>query len=126
MKPSSRRIGGYLLVMPFILAGCGSINVWPFGDSKSRGASVSRGPDNATEYRCDGGKAFHVRTLEAGKSVWLILPDRQVRLDRVATEAGNRYSNGIAVLHLGDADATLTDGAAISFTGCKTGAATKP
>lgn len=119
--------GSNCLVMigiPLLVAGCGSINVWPFGESKSQ--SVARGPENATEYRCDGGKLFHVRTLEAGKSVWVILPDRQVRLDRVATEAGNRYSNGIAVLNIGDAGATLTDGPAISYSGCKTGAAGKP
>lgn len=126
MKPSSRRIGWSLLVLPLLIAGCGGINLWPFGESTPPGTSVARGPENATEYRCEGGKAFHVRTLEAGKSVWLILPDRQVRLDRVAAEAGNRYSNGIAVLHVGESGATLTDGAAISFSGCKTGTATKP
>lgn len=123
MKPSSRRIGWYLLVLPFIFAGCGSINIWPFGESEAPRAS--RGPENATEYRCEAGKVFHVRYLDGGKSAWVILPDRQVRLDRVAAEAGNRYSNGIAVLHVGESGATLTDGAAISYTGCKTGAATK-
>lgn len=124
MKHLYCSIGLALSGFSLLLTGCGSINVWPFGEGKPQ--NISRGPENATEYRCDGGKAFHVRTLEAGKSVWLILPDRQVRLDRVAAEAGNRYSNGIAVLHVGEAGATLTDGAAISFTGCKTGAATKP
>ncbi|MEW6293607.1 MAG: MliC family protein [Pseudomonadota bacterium] len=126
MKHLYGSIGLALSGIPLLLAGCGSINIWPFGDSKPQGASVARGPENATEYRCDGGRAFHVRTLEAGKSVWLILPDRQVRLDRVAAEAGNRYSNGIAVLHIGESGATLTDGAAISYAGCKTGTATKP
>ena len=123
MHFSSR--GAWLLpAISLFVAGCGSINIWPFGESKSQ--SVSRGPENATEYRCDGGKLFHVRTLDAGKSVWVILPDRQVRLDRVATEAGNRYSNGIATLNIGDAGATLTDGPAISFSGCKVVTAGKP
>jgi len=113
-----------MIGIPLLVAGCGSINVWPFGEGKSE--SVARGPENATEYRCDGGKLFHIRTLEAGKSVWVILTDRQIRLDRVATEAGNRYSNGIAVLNIGDTGATLTDGPAISYSGCKTGTAGKP
>jgi membrane-bound inhibitor of C-type lysozyme len=113
-----------LIGVSLLITGCGSINIWPFGESKSQ--SVSRGPENATEYRCDGGKLFHVRTLEAGKSVWVILPDRQVRLDRVAAEAGNRYSNGIAVLNIGDAEATLTDRPAISYSGCKAVTAGKP
>lgn len=113
-----------LLTAPLFVAGCGGFKIWPFGESETPRAS--RGPENATEYRCDGGKVFHVRYLEAGKSAWVILPDRQVRLDRVVTEKGNRYSNGIAVLSVGDVEATLTDGPALSYSGCKAVTAGKP
>lgn len=124
MMHSSGRGAILWLALPLWVAGCGGFKIWPFGESEAPRAS--RGPENAAEFRCDAGKVFHVRYLDGGKSAWVILPDRQVRLDRVAAEAGNRYSNGIAVLHVGVAGATLTDGTAISFTGCRTGTATKP
>jgi hypothetical protein len=37
-----------------------------------------------------------------------------------------RYSNGIAVLEISGNTATLTDGAAATFTGCKTGGSEAP
>ena len=60
-----------------------------------------------------GGKRFYVRDLENGAAAWLILPDRQVRLDKM-TGAGTRYSNGIAVLEINGNEATLNDAPSIS------------
>jgi membrane-bound inhibitor of C-type lysozyme len=105
-----------------LLAGCGSISIWPFGESQT--ASISRGPVNATEYRCAGGKTFYVRYLDAGKSAWVILPDRQVRLDKATATGDGRYTNGIAVLTVTTEGAELTDGPA-SYTACKTAGANK-
>lgn len=117
MKHLSSLVYMGVIGFPLLLAGCGSISIWPFGESKT--ASVSRGPENATEYRCTGGKTFHVRYLDAGKSVWLILPDRQVRLDKATAAGDGRYTNGIAVLSITSEGAELTDGPA-SYTACKT------
>jgi membrane-bound inhibitor of C-type lysozyme len=111
-----------LIGIPLLISGCGSMNIWPFGESKPPG--VSRGPENATEYRCDAGKSFHVRYLEGGKSAWVILPDRQVRLDKVSAESGDRYTNGIAVLRVDASEAALNDGPNIAFTRCKPGGVT--
>ena len=74
------RAGTLGVVCSALLAGgCGSINLWPFGES---GASeISRKPANATEYRCDGGRAFYVRNIDGG-AVWLIAPDREIRLEK--------------------------------------------
>lgn len=112
------------LAGPLILTGCGSINVsiWPFDDNKVSASAGLKGPDNATEYRCEGGKVFHVRQMEAGKAVWLFLPDRQVRLDKAGGEGGTAYTNGIATLKLSESEATLTDGPAVAYSGCKTAA----
>lgn len=106
-----------LIGISLLVTGCGSINIWPFGESKSQNAS--RGPENATEYRCDAGKVFHVRSLDAGKSAWVMLPDRQVRLDQVAADGGGRYSNGIAELRVNGVEATLTDGPTVAYSNCK-------
>ncbi|MDK9716020.1 MAG: MliC family protein [Sulfuritalea sp.] len=110
-----------------LLAGCGDINVRkyiPFtGDAPQE---RSRTPANATEYQCSAGKRFYVRTLEGGAAVWLILPEREVRLNKLGAGADMRYSNGIAVLEISGNTATLTDGAAATFTGCKTGGSEAP
>lgn len=103
-----------------LLAACGDINVRKYIPFANDGPQErSRVPANATAYQCAAGKRFYVRTLEAGEAVWLILPEREVRLAKLGS--GSRYSNGIAVLELNGSDATLTDGAAATYSGCKTG-----
>ncbi|MCM2290143.1 MAG: MliC family protein [Sulfuritalea sp.] len=110
------------LTVAVMLAGCGDINVkkyLPFGGDSTI-QERPRTPANAVEYQCAGNKRFFLRTLEGGAAVWLILPERELRLDRLGAGEGTRYSKGNTVLELGGAEATLTDGATPSFTGCKT------
>lgn len=106
-----------------LLSGCGDmkIKVWPFGGDTAI-QERSRRPANATEYQCAGGKRIYLRTLDGGNAVWLILPERELRLDRIGAE-GSRYGKGAMVLQLAGNDATLNDGAATPVTGCKTGVA---
>lgn len=96
-----------------LLAGCGGVSLWPFGGSG--GTELSRKPANATEYRCDGGKGFFVRSVEDG-AVWLIAPDREIRLPKLGQ--GQSYGVGRVLLELSGNDATLVDPPA-NFTGCK-------
>ena len=101
-----------------LMAGCSSVSVdklWPF-DGKSSPAQA-RTPANATEYQCNGGKHFYVRTMDNGATAWLIYPDREVSLAKAAT--GSRYSNGVAVLEINGNESTLTDGTSVAYTGCK-------
>jgi hypothetical protein len=67
-------------LVAFVLAGCGG-SVLPFftGDTPE----ASRKPANATEFRCEGGVSLYIRQLDAG-AVWLIAPDREIRLDKKA------------------------------------------
>jgi membrane-bound inhibitor of C-type lysozyme len=103
--------------LALLLPGCGGMQVWPFDHGSSSGQS--RTPANSTEYQCSNGKHFYVRLLDNGNTAWLIYPDREVGLNKSGS-AGNRYSNGVAVLDLTGNDATLTDGASINYSGCKT------
>ena len=105
-----------------LLAGCGDMKprIWPFGGAEPQ--ERSRTPVNATEYQCAAGKRFYVRTLEGGAAVWLILPEREVRLNKLGAGADMHYSNGIAVLEISGNQAKLTDGTAV-FADCKTPAA---
>ena len=108
-----------LAVSALLLAGCAGMRVWPFGGDGS--VDPSRGPENATRYRCAGGKSFYLRFL-AGGEAWVILPDREIRLDKVEGAAGRRFSNGRSTLDMAGADTTettLRDGSAAVFVDCK-------
>ena len=102
------------------LSGCNSVKVWPFKDSKP--SASPRTPANATEYQCDSGKRFYVRSIDNGNAIWLIYPDREVALSKTAGGSGTRYTNGVDVLDIQGNEATLADGAAISYSGCKASA----
>ncbi len=118
---------GAALAGLLLLAGCGDINVKkyiPFTSDTPQ--ERSRTPANATEYQCNAGKRFYVRMLEGGAAAWLILPEREVRLNKLGAGDDQRYSNGIAVLEIKGSEATLTDGATATFTGCKTGGSEPP
>jgi len=110
--------------LSLVMAGCSSVkvdNLWPFGVKEQDAARI---PPGATGYLCAGGKSFYLRYLDNGGAAWIIFPNREFRLDK-ANSAGTRYSNGIASLDFNGDEATLTDGSAISFTGCKVTVATK-
>lgn len=95
---------------------CSSIDKYnPFGEDKP---PESYKPANATEYLCANNQRFFVRTLEQGKAVWLIYPEREVRLERLG-EDGKRYGNGVATLEIDADGATLNDGPSISYSDCK-------
>ncbi|MCF8199862.1 MAG: MliC family protein [Sulfuritalea sp.] len=119
MKTKLTRTTTLFAALPILITGCGEMKmkVWPFGGDDNQ--IHSRAPANATEYQCEGNKGFFVRTLEGGAAVWLILREREVRLDRVGASS-TRYSNSISVLELNGNEATLTDGATDTYSGCKT------
>lgn len=101
-----------------LLSGCGSVSVWnPFASDKPQ--SQSGAPSNAIEYQCDAGKKFYVRLMDNGNTAWLIYPDREFGLNKAAGGPGARYTNGIAVLNINGNEASLNDGPAIAYTGCK-------
>ncbi len=102
------------LVAAALVAGCGGFNIWPFGEPGA--TEQSRKPSNAAEYACEGGKAFYVRNLEGG-AVWLIAPDREIRLEKLAGESG-AYGVGKVRLEIAPQNATLFDPPA-QFIGCK-------
>ena len=99
-----------------ILGGCGGADLWPFG---AREVERSRVPVNSTEYLCDAGKRFYLRILNNGASAWVILREREFRLDKAASGSGTRYSNGSSTLDMSGSEATLNDGPQAVFTGCK-------
>lgn len=103
--------------LTLLLSGCGGANIWPFSGEKNQ--DRLRTPSNATEYRCTGGKHFYLRYMDNGGAAWIIFPEREFRLDKVTSTTGTQYSNGSATLDINGNEATLADGPAVSFAGCK-------
>ena len=89
-----------------------NVTLWPFSGPVERAAV----PPNGTEYKCDDGKIFYMRYMDNNASVWVILPDREVRLDKQAATA--RYINGATALTVDAGTLALTDGAANSYSAC--------
>ncbi len=109
--------------LPIFVAGCAGVSMpsmpslWPFGDEKN--LERSRVPANSITYQCEAGKRFYMRYLDNGAAAWVILPEREFRLDKVSGDAGTRYGNGKAVLTINGDEASLSDGPTISYAGCK-------
>lgn len=98
-----------------VLSACSSISLWPFGGDQER--DPSRPPAGATIYQCDNGKHLFVRYLDNGAAAWVILPEREFRLNKAGS--GNSYSNGSDTLELVGGVATLSDGSSVSYANCK-------
>ncbi len=105
-----------LMSTVLVMSGCGGVDLWPFGTKEGE---RSRAPADATEYRCDAGKRFYLRGVKDGASAWVILPEREFRLDKVASASGARYSNGSATLETKGDAASLNDGPGAVYTGCR-------
>lgn len=116
MNTTIFRPAALALALAASLGGCGGLNVWPFGSEPLQ--ERSRIPANAVEYRCPGGQRFYVRWLDGGEAAWVILSDREVRLDKTAG-AATRYSNGITSLDVEAGNARLSDRSS-TLDGCKT------
>ena len=111
--PSAPR---FAILLPLIaaLGGC-SVADMVF---QTKEVARSRVPANSSEYRCDAGKSFFLRMADGGASAWVILPEREFRLDKAGAASGTRYENRVARLDLNGEQAALTDGPD-AFTGCK-------
>lgn len=111
---STYKITFFIFFLALSLNACTSLNVWPFNQSeKVVDAAI---PKNSTEYICDSNKKFYVRTMDKGDSVWLILSDREVALNKISSD---RYSNTITTLEINGSDATLEINQTITYKNCK-------
>ena len=117
---SRNPIAALPVLLSLLLAGCESMSMpsMPtfFGE---KNLERSRVPVNSTAYLCAGGKRLYVRYLDNGAAAWVILPEREFRLDRVAGGGGTRYGSGKAVLAVNGDEVTLSDGPTVSYAACK-------
>ena len=104
-----------LVCATLALGACGSLDLLSFGGVKEQ--DTTRPPPGATAYQCDAGKQLYVRYLDNGAAAWVILSERAFRLDKAGS--GARYSNGSDTLEVDGDAATLSEGANVSYAGCK-------
>ena len=126
-QPAQRHARALILAtFALTLSACSSIgntisnvSIWPFAGPSERAAT----PPNGVEYRCIGGKRFYLRYLDNNAAAWVILPEREFRLDRDG--ATSRYVNGANLLTVEGETLALTEsgGAANAYSGCKAAAA---
>ena len=107
-----------LVLSSAMIAGCGGMSM-PTPLFGERNLERSRVPVNSTAYQCAGGKRLYVRYLDNGAAAWVILPEREFRLDRVAGEGATRYGSGKAVLAVNGEEVNLSDGPTVSYAACK-------
>jgi hypothetical protein len=114
--------GGTFAACLFSLSACSSIgntisnvSIWPFAGPVERVAP----PPNGVEYKCIGGKSIYLRYLDNNAAAWVILPEREFRLEKQGATA--RYVNGANVLTVEGETLSLTEssGAANAYSGCK-------
>tara|TARA_B100000768_G_C11274485_1_gene375151 strand:- start:591 stop:956 length:366 start_codon:yes stop_codon:yes gene_type:complete len=56
-------------------------------------------PKDSIQYNCSEKKIFYLFYLNEGKSIWLVLPDREFKLSKIE-ESQNIYSNNITTLEI--------------------------
>ena len=96
------------------MAGCSSVEVWPFGEES---AERSTAPTNSIEYQCAEGKKLYLRNVDKGAAMWVILPEREFAMQKV--EGGERYSNGVSTLTITDGVARLEESPTSTYADCK-------
>ncbi|MGQ0510067.1 MAG: hypothetical protein ACT4P9_05585 [Betaproteobacteria bacterium] len=108
-----------LVATSLALTACGGINVklWPFGEDQA--TERSRVPANATAYQCDGDRKLYVRMLDNGAAAWVILPEREIRLERTGAAAATNYAYRGTLLEIKGTEAVLLEGSKPVLTGCK-------
>jgi hypothetical protein len=100
-----------LAALLLTLGGCSMVErLWSSGPRE-----LPRVRDGAIDFRCDANRALTVRP-DGAAAAWLVMPDREVRLDSVAP---GRFANGRSTLTLRDGEATLEEGGATTFANCK-------
>lgn len=107
------------LSMPFFISSCGSIKIPDVSIPMLNGdyRELSTAPKDAFLYQCEKNKKFYVKTLEGGKEIWLILPNREFGLKQVEG-LKNTYNNEITTLEINDPETYIKEGDVFTYQKC--------
>jgi hypothetical protein len=107
------------LSMPFFISSCGSIKIPDVSIPMLNGdyRELSTAPKDAFLYQCEKNKKFYVKTLDGGKEIWLILPNREFGLKQVEG-LKNTYNNEITTLEINDPETYIKEGDVFTYQKC--------
>ncbi|MFA6041592.1 MAG: hypothetical protein WC733_08820 [Methylophilus sp.] len=104
-----------IALLSVTLLGCSTVNnLNPFDNGVKE---LAKTPANATQYICDGNKQFFVRMLNNGNDAWLMYPDREINLTRVADS--NTYKAAAISLEINADQVLLSEGDNPNKLSCK-------
>jgi len=108
-----------LLSVPFFISSCGSMKIPDVSIPMLNGEyrELSTVPKDAFLYQCEKNKKFYVKSLEGGKEMWLILPNREFGLKQVET-LKNTYNNEITTLEINDPETYIKEGDVVTYQKC--------
>ena len=74
-------------------------------------------PEDSIKYNCDKKKTFFLLYLKEKKSVWVILPDREFRLNQI-DETQDIYTNNITTLAISPGQTQIENEKEILYSQC--------
>ena len=74
-------------------------------------------PEDSIKYNCDNKKTFFLLYLKEKRSVWVILPDREFRLNQI-DETQNIYTNDITTLEISPEETQIKNEKEILYNQC--------
>jgi len=101
------------------LAGCGSLSVDSLNPWSGPVEHARTAPPDATVFACDSDKRLVVRYLSNPKAVMIVFPEREFRLDPVASGAGARYTNGVTTLQSTGDMVSLEEAGTTTYSNCR-------
>ena len=118
MKQSFKKL--ILLTMLFFISSSGSMKIpevsIPMLNGEYREQSTA--PKDAFLYQCEKNKNFYLKSLEGGKEMWLILPNREFGLKQIAT-LKNTYNNESTTLEINDPETYIKEGDVLIYQKCR-------
>ena len=105
----------------FLLNGCSSFNL-----DKEKITDIFSlddedhilSPENSIQFTCDQNQIFFLRYLEDKNAVWIILDNREFRLEKDLVDA-SKYSNGKTVLEISQGNVSITSNEKFLYEQCK-------
>ena len=75
-------------------------------------------PEDTTKFQCANNESFYLRYLEENNAVWVILKDREFRLDKI--DDGNKaYANSTTSLDINEGSAVIKLDSSILYEDCQ-------
>tara|TARA_B100001996_G_scaffold224197_1_gene172548 strand:- start:70 stop:441 length:372 start_codon:yes stop_codon:yes gene_type:complete len=74
-------------------------------------------PEGSIEYNCEKNKTFFLHYLNEKKSVWIIFPDREFKLDQIS-ESQDIYTNNITTLEISSDNTQIKNEKEIIYSQC--------